>query len=143
MAHLIFNNDGYLIKIAANDSDKSNLNITESVYDVRSVSDADFNNVRLHKKTAKVVDDAIVYEDLAWSFGTAEDLKTHFKNNVMWACDSFLATNPSHPMKNSVLSYKQYVNGFDTSLITFPFEKSWEEYCNENSITFYHPLQIP
>ena len=36
-----------------------------------------------------------------------------------------------------------FVDSFDVSSISFPLNKSWEKHCEENSITYVHPLQLP
>ena len=56
MAYFIFNTEGFITKIAADDVEKNKLNITDSVYDIRTVSTEDFNNVRLSLGEARMVD---------------------------------------------------------------------------------------
>ena len=44
-------------------------------------------------------------------------------------------------------NYVNTLNGIDTSSIisdeNTPLEMTWEKYCQDNGITFLHPLQIP
>ena len=52
-------------------------------------------------------------------------------------------------MYNDLKTYKEFCENFNATdydgntIMTFPYNKSWEEYCNDNSITFFHTLQIP
>ena len=43
----------------------------------------------------------------------------------------------------SEIDFKKYLENFDSSSLSFPYDKNIEQYCDENSIIFYHPLQIP
>lgn len=141
MAYFIFNNNS-LFKISSNDTDRSNLNIIEDDYIIKNVSDENFNDVKLHKKTATLVNDSVVITDMSNSFLNQKQLEHYFKN-IISAIDSFLGSNENHPMFNDIETYKSTLEVFDTSSITYPYDKSWEEYCNDNSITFISPLQIP
>ena len=57
--------------------------------------------------------------------------------------------NSSNAMYNDLKTYKEFCENFNATdydgntIMTFPYNKSWEEYCNDNSITFFHTLQIP
>ena len=46
-------------------------------------------------------------------------------------------------MYDSVKNYYEYLQNLDYSTITYPINYSWEKYCNDNGISFFHPLQIP
>ena len=53
MAYLICKDNG-VYKIAANDSDKDNLNIVPNYYDIITISDSEFNNIRINNATVVV-----------------------------------------------------------------------------------------
>jgi len=142
MAYLIFNNDNHLIKIAANDSDRDSQNIVLSDHIVKSVSDSDFLKVRTDIATATYDGTNVTIVDQSTSFPNEAQLKKKI-NNVINLASDFLRTNQSNSLYNSINDYKLYLEDLDTSSFSFPYEKSIEQYCNENSITFYHPLQIP
>tara|TARA_B100001939_G_scaffold303030_1_gene280501 strand:+ start:205 stop:678 length:474 start_codon:yes stop_codon:yes gene_type:complete len=157
MAYFIFNNDGLIEGIAADDTAKSKLNIDESKLDVRTVSDADYNKVRKGLAlTVKVVNNAVVIDtrtdktefapDVSndnYTIKTQGELDGYIKN-VIQVCKDFLNANADHSMYSDILNYKNYLESFDTSSLTYPLsETTWEEYCDNNSITYYHPLQIP
>ena len=57
--------------------------------------------------------------------------------------NNLAVANPSNAMLAQANSYKDTLEAFDTSTITYPLNSSWEKYCSDNSITFLHPLQIP
>ena len=154
MAYFIFNNDGFITKIAADDVEKSKLNITDSVYDIRTVSTEDFNNVRLSLGEARMVDNVptVVLKDSS-SIKPGADSTLNIKNQTELEAEIDAAKQvlsaimehcTDHPNYSDYVSYKNYLDSFDASSLTYPLtERSWEEYCNSNSITFYHPLQLP
>jgi len=141
MAYLIFNGNE-LYKIAANDTEKDKLHLNDS-YDVQTISDTDFNNVRLNKKIVSYDGTTITYTDETWKFPDEENLKAYVLVSVKSACEDYLNVNEStDPQYSEVKTYFQLIENFDFGSITYSLDKSWEEYCNDNSITFLHPLQI-
>ena len=56
---------------------------------------------------------------------------------------NFLDKNPSNGFYTRCNNYLNYLETLDYSSISFPIDKSWENYCEENSIPYLHPLQIP
>tara|TARA_R110000803_G_C11984169_1_gene321113 strand:+ start:661 stop:1086 length:426 start_codon:yes stop_codon:yes gene_type:complete len=141
MAYFIFNNNS-LFRIAANDAHKNSLNINESDYVIKDVSDQDFNKVRLNKKTAKLVNDDIVLQDILVSSINEEELN----QNIQLVSDEinrFSINNENNALYDDIKNYQNTLHNFDSSSVTYPFSKTWEEYCVDNSITFFHPLQIP
>ena len=146
MAYFIFNTDGFITKIAADDVEKNKLNITESVYDIRTVSTEDFNNVRLSLGEAKMVDNVpTVILKSALPVAPGADGSLNIKTQTeLEAVSPIVEDCTDHPNYSDYVSYKNYLNNFDASSLTYPLtDTSWEEYCDNNSITFYHPLQLP
>ena len=143
MAYLIFNNDNHLIKIAANDSDRDSQNIVLSDHIVKSVSDSDFLKVRTDIATATYDGTNVTIVDQSNSFLNETQLKKQINNIINLASDFLKTNNNGNSLYNSINEYKLYLEDLDTSSFSFPYEKSIEQYCDENSITFYHPLQIP
>jgi hypothetical protein len=140
MAKVILSNPNGVYKISA-DSDISGHPVND-VHTQMDLTDEDFNSVRLNQKDLSVSDGVLNTTDVEYSFQNEEELKEYI-DNVIKSLDGFLINNSSNPMFNSLQTYRTFLNEFDVSTITFPYEKSWEEYCNDNSITFYHTLQIP
>ena len=143
MTYLIFNSDNNIVKIASNNSDRDSQNMVLSDHSVVSVSDADFLKVRTNVAIATYDGTDVTITDLSDNFIESEnDLKLIFKD-IINIILNFSQNNQDNLLYNSLNNYKEYLENFDTSSLTFPVDKSWEHYCNENSITFYHPLQIP
>ena len=131
MAKVILSNAG-VYKISA-DSDIS----SHPVNDVHTQMD-----LTLNQKDLSVSDGVLNTADMEYDFQNEEELKQYI-DGVIKILDSFLINNSNNPMFNSLQTYRTFLNEFDISTITFPYNKSWEEYCNDNSITFFHTLQIP
>jgi len=144
MAYFIFNSDNNIVKIAADDieRDNNNINITASNYTLVSVTDEQFNKVRLNRGIPTLNSDQVVITDIIDNKESENRLQEYLQD-VSKTLKRFLKNNPSHPKFDAFEQYQELVYGFDTSSLTFPLNKSWESYCNDNSITFFHPLQIP
>jgi len=147
MAYLVFNSDNSLFRIAANDTDLGNLNLPDplgSSYNLQTINDSDFELVRKNLKEVSFDGTTITYTDQTWKWPNQDVLNNYFVSIVYDRCEAFLNVNQdSHPMYNSIRNYQMDVQSFDISSLTYPMEISWEEYCSNNSITYYHPLQIP
>jgi len=142
MAKAFFNTEGYIVKIST-DSDVANHNIEANNYIVKDISDADFNSIRQSLKHPSLVEDTVSYEDLTIIFLDSEKLSNYFSKTVIPLIDNFLEMNPGNAMWDELNTYKKVLETTDVSAITYPYNFSWEKYCTDNSITYYHPLQIP
>ncbi len=148
-----------ILKIAADDNAKNNVNLDSAKIYV-NVIDSDFNNVRDNMKAFSSWDgtnytfvDTLPTDeptpptdpggDPAF-YGNAAQVNIYI-NSVITICNAFLEepTNANNPMFSSVESYRNYLTSFDTSTLSFPMTVSWEKYCQDNGISYYHPLQIP
>jgi hypothetical protein len=125
MAYLIFNGND-LYKIASSD-EKVHMNIEDVYYNVKTVSDSDFDNVRKNKKSAKLSGDSVVYEDIVTLFINEESLQKHI-NEIVAQLEIFLESNPDNPMYSGLETYKNVLLSQDLSSITYPLNKTWEEY---------------
>lgn len=149
MAYILFDNfNSTPYRIAANDSDLGNLNYSTDLYNVVDVSDSDFESVRQNLKSASYSGGTISYADLnppsgqPAGFDDAASLEAYF-DIVNAEIDQFLTSEVSNPMASGIKDYQTYLKGLDTSTLTFPMTATWEKYCSDNSISYYHPLQIP
>jgi len=143
VAYLIFNSDNNLVKIAANDSDRDSQNIVLSDHSVVSISDDDFLKVKTNASEATYDGTNVTITDISDPLiETEEGLKITIQN-IIDAISYFAINNQDNTLYTPLNNYKTTLENFDTSSLTFPLNKSWEQYCSENSITFYHPLQIP
>mgnify|MGYP000144417776 FL=1 len=146
MAYVIFNNNNDLVQIAANDADKDSLNINLSDHSVQSISDSDFSEIRLNKTTAIFDGSTVTNQLLSYPEYTEATFKQAIESSIYRAsCFVNVPSNQSNPMYTGI---RQFLNDLEvlnlsTSSLTYPINKTLEEYCNENGITFYHPLQIP
>ena len=86
-----------------------------------------------------------VIDDTDTSFENQETLEKYHEN-IKPLLKDFLEPstgNDTKSLHNAIQSYSNTLESFDYSSITYPLNKSWEQYCEENSITYVHPLQIP
>lgn len=145
MAKAFFDsNSGGLVKIAL-DSDVAHQNIVTSDYTEKTLSDEEFNSLKQNLKEASLVDNSISFKDLSCVFETENQLKNYLQSVVLKCIELFLENNKSNSMWNGVNTYKIEVEKIinDEVTLTYPVNSSWEKYCEDNSITYYHPLQIP
>ena len=139
----IFNTEGFITQIAT-DSDANNLNINKSDYVEKTLSDEDFNAVRQGLKKISLSGDTVNLVEDNYTFPDQTTLSNYINKVVIPALDQFLESNEEHPMWTAINNYKfQISEQIDLSTITYPLNSTWEKYCEDNSITYYHPLQIP
>tara|TARA_R110000803_G_scaffold210796_1_gene283787 strand:+ start:720 stop:1151 length:432 start_codon:yes stop_codon:yes gene_type:complete len=143
MAYLV-NKDGYF-KIALNEIQKNDLNFNSTAV-THTISDADFNQIRKNKSYVTIVDGVVevnVFETTEFFRENEEELK-HDHQNLKKILKDFLDNNPSSKeLYSQAQTYYDTLNNLDYSTITFPLNKTWEDYCEENSIQYLHYLQIP
>jgi len=142
MAYVIVEN-GNPIRIAANDVDKNQLNLS-AIAEVKTISDSDFLKLKKNQANCIIDNNQVVIQNNSWIIQDVEDLNNVI-SGIKIPLQYFLARskNQSKPIYSECQNYLNYLNSFDTSTVTFPLNKSWEEYCEENSIFYLHPLQIP
>jgi len=144
MAYLIFDNLNGLVKIAANDSDKDNLNLDLSLYSVVSVSDSDFTKVKNNVVEPTYDGTSVSYsEDEIYSIDqqNLESIIDDYKKVIKAFLD--VPSNEGKSNYSAIKSYYDYLNELDFSSLSYPIESSWESYCQDNSISYFNPLQIP
>ena len=147
MAYFIFHEDGSLHSIAATEADKNSLPITNH-YVVKEVTDSDFNKVKKQTAGASVSGDTVTVTDFEHiedpNIYNDENSLQNYHSNIISKIDQFINWGYEYKsLYGAITSYKTLLEGFDTSTITYPMTKTWEEYCEDNSITYVSPLQIP
>jgi len=147
MKKIFFNTEGYIIKIGE-ESNVLNLNIEPSVLIAKDISDEDYNSIRQNFKKASLINNVVVYENLdPISFADSEALFSYLSSSVLPSLNAFLKQklNNDNPMWNDLNTYKLFLDNIvsGTNEITYPINSSWEKYCSDNSITYFHCLQIP
>tara|TARA_R110001592_G_scaffold318925_1_gene596191 strand:- start:2601 stop:3041 length:441 start_codon:yes stop_codon:yes gene_type:complete len=146
MTYLIFQNNN-LYKIAANENDKNSLNLSDTSTSVE-ITESEFLEIRTGRKDVSYDGTNITYID-RYADPEAEidpieaEMLQAYHSGVIKLIDQFLESNPNNPMFSAITNYKTYLEGFDHSTLTYPMTQSWEKYCQDNSITYFHPLQIP
>jgi hypothetical protein len=145
MTKIIFNTDNQIVKLS-DDANVSNLNIDQSIHIIKDISSLDFDSIRQNLKRATLVNDAVVLEDLdEVSFDNSEQLSSYLTRVLLPRINPFIDNDQNNPMWNDINTYKtlvdETING--EKEITYPVNSSWEKYCSDNSITYFHPLQIP
>jgi hypothetical protein len=147
MSYFIFlpnldNQGGSLYRIAENESDLNNLNILQSDYKIIEDTQSNFDFVKYGTKLAKYNNDTIIYTDQTISFASREQLQQYiiFTINVI---KQFTNNNPNHPLFNLWNDYINQLNTLNFSSITFPLNKSLEQYFKDQNQTSLSPLQLP
>ena len=148
MSYFIFTNnldnvEGTLYKIAENQSDLNNLNITQSVYKIIEDSQSNFNLVKFGSKIAeKYNNNTIIYIDLTNLFNNKNELQVYV-DNFKKQIKQFTDNNLNHPLFNRWDSYFNQLNNLDLNSITYPLNKSLEQYFNDLGQPSFNILQLP
>ena len=151
MAYII-RNGNILTKIAKDDTDKNEQNLSPDIYSSINISDSDFLKLKTSKAAAVIDGDNVTFTDVdSGSFADQAALESYINECVLKPLNMFLneSSNNTKDIYATALSYRNELvaqgsdHDIDFASITFPLNKRWEEYCEENSITYIHPLQIP
>ena len=148
MSYFIFQNnsdniEGTLYKISENQSDLDNLNIPQSVYKIIESSQENFNEVKLGKKdVVKYQGENIIFSNIVIYSIDQENLFSVVNRNKL-IINQFLNNNKNHPLFNSWQNYYNQLNNLNLSTITYPLNKSLEQYFDDLGQPSYNILQIP
>ena len=129
-------------KIAENDAAKDKLYLSP-LNVVHDISDSDFASL---KNVTKVVsgyeNDNFVFTDANTHWDTEEEL-TSYINMKISVVGNTIERYPDHSDASSWTTYKNVLENFDTSTVSYPLNNSWEKYCEDNSITYINLLELP
>jgi hypothetical protein len=148
MSYFIFlknldNIEGTIYRIAENQLDLDNLNISQSAYKIIEDSQNNFNLVKYGNKfPIKYDSENITYIDYSISFIDKQQLQNYIdslKKNIT----PFLDNNLSHPSFNIWNDYFNQLTSLDLDTITYPLNKSLEQYFNDQNKPSLNPLQLP
>lgn len=148
MAYFVFaknldNVSGDIYRIAENQSDLNNLNITKSVYNIIEDSEANFNLVKFGSKYIdKCINNNIIYIDLITLFNNKVQLQSYidgFKKQIK----EFTDNNINHPLFDRWNNYYNQLNNLNLDNISYPLNKSLEQYFSDLNQPSLNPLQIP
>jgi hypothetical protein len=136
------NKERSLHKIAENEQDLNVLNIIKENYKIINVSIDEFNAIKLGKKNfVKYNNNEVFYEDFNIFF-TKESLNSYLKD-IKNIIKEFLENNTGHEYFNKWNSYLNQLNNLDLNSITYPLNKSLEQYFNDLGQPSLNTLQIP
>jgi hypothetical protein len=148
MSYFIFakdldNIEGTIYRIAENQDDLNNLNITQSIYKIIEDSQINFNLVKFGNKFPKKYNNNVItYTDETVSYPLKEHLKSYV-DGVKTAIKDFTKDNPNHPLFNRWNNYYNQLNNLNLNNISYPLNKSLEQYFNDLGQPSLNPLQIP
>jgi mRNA-degrading endonuclease YafQ of YafQ-DinJ toxin-antitoxin module len=147
MSYFIFlkdsdNVEGTLYRIAENQSDLNNLNISQTIYKIIEDSQSNFNLVKFGNKcVTKYSNNVITYVDQENLFRSKEQLKNHI-DNLKNQIKQFTDNNPNHPLFSRWNNYYNQLNNLNLDSITYPLNKSLEQYFNDLGQPSYNILQL-
>lgn len=148
MSYFIFlknfdNINGSIYRIAENQSDLNNININQPDYKIIQESTDNFNSVKLGNKfPIKYNNDSITFENYTCSFINKEDLQKYidgFKNQIK----QFTDNNSNHQLFSRWNNYYNQLSSLNLDSITYPLNKSLEQYFNDLGQPSLNILQIP
>jgi len=148
MTYFIFTKDSdnienTIYRIAENQIDFNNLNIEDNNYKIIQDSIENFNLVKLNKKfPIKYNGDIITYVDANINFIDNFGLKFHI-DNIKYLINCFLKSNPNDIHFDKWNNYLTQINALDLKNITYPLNKSLEQYFNDLNMPVLNPLQLP
>lgn len=153
MAYAIIANN-QIYRIASNEAEKNDLNINENDYIIKDISDADFLKIKKDDPYTSFANNTLTITDKAAEtiLGTPEEIQEESKRilqkhhqDLIKQFDAFLLdqNNQNKSLYSTIQSYRNYLNDFDYDSLTYPLNKTWEQYCNDNSISYINALQIP
>jgi hypothetical protein len=148
MAYFVFQNDsenleGTLYRVAENQNDLNNLNIDKNFYKIIEDSQNNFENYKYGTKLViKYSNNSVVYENTYSLFKNKESLKEYIYD-LKESIKNFLKNNTTHIKYNDINNYLNQLESLDLNNITYPLNKSLEQYFKDQNQLSFHPLQIP
>ena len=145
MAYFVFvknsdNLEGTLYKICKNLND---LNIIQSDYKIIEDSEENFNAVKNRtKKILKYNNDTIIFDNESKIYNDKKELENEifcFKQLIT----NFLKNNINHSLYSVWNDYYNQLNNLNLDNITYPLNKSLEQYFNDLGQPSYNILQLP
>ena len=144
------NVENTIYRIAENNSDLNNLNIIQSDNKIIENNVQNFNDIKFLKKIPlKYNNNDITFVDYETPvnnngnyFLNKEELKNYI-NNISKTIKQFLDNNTNHPLFNLWNNYYNQLNSLNLDTVTYPLNKSLEQYFNDLEQTSLHILQLP
>jgi len=150
MAYFIFlknldNINNTLYRIAENQSDLNNLNIDQNSYKIIEDSQINFDSVKYGQKSVeKYNNDIISYLDISYEYSFInKDQLNEYIQNVISEIKQFLKNNLNHPLFSRWNDYCNQLQSLNLDSITYPLNKSLEQYFKDQNLPSLNPLQTP
>jgi len=150
MAYFIFlknldNINNTLYRIAENQSDLNNLNIDQNSYKIIEDSQINFDSVKYGQKyVEKYNNDIISYLDISYEYSFInKDQLNEYIQNVISEIKQFLKNNLNHPLFSRWNDYCNQLQSLNLDSITYPLNKSLEQYFKDQNLPSLNPLQTP
>ena len=140
MSYFIFENnldniEGTIYRIAENQSDLNNLNISKFDYKIIEDSQLNFDLVKYgNKYPSKYISNIITYVDQTYIFRNKNELQNYI-NNFKQQIKQFIDNNLNHSLFNRWNDYYNQLNNLNLDIITYPFNKSLEQYFKDQNQT--------
>tara|TARA_R100000951_G_scaffold23648_1_gene19887 strand:+ start:1146 stop:1607 length:462 start_codon:yes stop_codon:yes gene_type:complete len=121
-------------------------NFSDDLYDLVTVSDADFNSVKLGlKHPINKTGSNVTYEENVYFYDSQEDLSEEISKQIN-DLNHWLESNTTSSLRASVETYKNYLNGLDVTTIINDanpeLNKSIQQYAEDNAVTAFSFLQL-
>ena len=148
MAYFIFsknldNTEGTIYRVAENQSDLNNLNIHKLDYKIIEDSQSNFNLVKYgNKLPIKYNNNLITYIDQTFYFKNKNELQNYI-NSFKEQIKKFTENNLNHPLFDLWNTYYNQLNNLNLDSITYPLNKSLEQYFNDLGQPSFSILQLP
>jgi hypothetical protein len=131
-----------LHKIAENEYDLNNLNINTSDYKIIEDSQENFNAVKFNTKYPSKYNGNVITFITEEIFFNKEDLQSYI-NNYKIKIKQYTDNNPNSPLLSRWNNYYNQLNNLNLDSITYPLNKSLEQYFNDIGQPSYNILQLP
>lgn len=137
------NVDATLCKIAENQDYLNNLNIDLLSYKIIEDTQENFNAIKFGTKSIlKYNNNNIIYVDIGTMFESKKQLE-NFINNFKNIIKEFTNNNSNHVLYDMWNNYYNQLNTLNLDNVTFPLNKSLEQYFNDLGQQSLSPLQLP
>tara|TARA_R100000963_G_C4592865_1_gene69426 strand:- start:225 stop:671 length:447 start_codon:yes stop_codon:yes gene_type:complete len=148
MAYVIVNTSSNgIYRIAENDTAKNDQNCLWDICSAVNITDAEFAKIIINDATVTVSGGSATVTDIVQEQngeGSSKEKLQEYHTTVKKILKGFLDNNPSSKsLYSAAETYYNYLDVLDYDSFSYPLNKSWEKYCEDNSISYLHPLQIP
>jgi hypothetical protein len=147
MSYFVFlkNSDdiiGTIYKIAENQSDLNNLNISQSDYKIIQDSQENFNNVKFNIKIPLKYNGNIITFDTLQNLFTKNQIEQEV-NDFKIQIKQFTNNTPYHQLFSRWNNYYDQLNNLNLDNINYPLTMSLTQYFNDLGQPSYNILQLP